>query len=80
MVWGLILKVIFPLLLSCWGFFFVLGHGVSFLVGSAILLLTVAQQQVAILEFSQEKMGPKIPSFIIWSINQSLKRIHLSQC
>ena len=29
-VWSLILNVISPLLSSCWGFFFALGHGVSF--------------------------------------------------
>ena len=28
-VWGLILNVNSPLLLSCWGFFFALGHAVS---------------------------------------------------
>ena len=56
-VWGLILNVILPLLLSCWGFPFALGHGVSFVVGSNILLLMVVQQLVAILEFSQEKMS-----------------------
>ena len=50
-VWGLILNVILPLLLSCWGFPFALGHGVSFVVGSNILLLMVVQQWVAILEF-----------------------------
>ena len=43
-VWGLILNVILPLLLSCWGFSFALGHGVSFLVGSNILLSAVVQQ------------------------------------
>ena len=32
-VWDLILNVTLPLLLSCWGFFFVLGHGVSFFGG-----------------------------------------------
>ena len=42
-VWGLILNVILPLLLSCWGFSFALGHGISFLVGSNILLLMVVQ-------------------------------------
>ena len=42
-VWGLILNVIVPLLPSCWGFSFALGHGVSFLVGSNILLLMVVQ-------------------------------------
>ena len=43
-VWDLILNVILPLLPSCWGFFFVLECGVSFLVGSNILLLMVVQQ------------------------------------
>ena len=33
-VWGLILNVILPLLLSCWGFSFVLGCGVSFFGGT----------------------------------------------
>ena len=28
-VWGLILNSILPLLLSCWGFSFALGHGIS---------------------------------------------------
>ena len=31
--WGLILNVISPLLPSCWGFSFALGHGVSFFGG-----------------------------------------------
>ena len=32
-VWGLILNEIAPLLPSCWGFSFALGHGVSFFAG-----------------------------------------------
>ena len=32
-VWGLILNTISPLLPSCWGFSFALGHGVSFFGG-----------------------------------------------
>ena len=32
-VWGLILNAISPLLPSCWGFSFALGHGVSFFGG-----------------------------------------------
>ena len=28
-IWGLILNAVSPLLLSCWNFFFALGHGVS---------------------------------------------------
>ena len=43
-VWGLILYAILPLLPSCWGFSFDLGCGVSFFVGSNILLLIVVQQ------------------------------------
>ena len=31
---GLILNAILPLLLSCWGFSFALGHGVSFFGGT----------------------------------------------
>ena len=44
---------------ACWGFSFALGHGVSFLVGSNILLSMVVQQQVVILEFLQEKMSAR---------------------
>ena len=51
-VCSLILNAISPLLRSCWGFFFALGCGVSFLVGSNILPSMVAQQRVLILEFS----------------------------
>ena len=43
-VWDLILNPVLPLLLSCWGFSFALGHGLSLLVGSNILLLMVVQQ------------------------------------
>ena len=32
-VWGLILNAILPLLSSCWGFSFALGHGISFFGG-----------------------------------------------
>ena len=39
------------------GLFFALGLWCLFLVGSNILLLMVVQQQVVILEFSQEKMS-----------------------
>jgi len=56
----------FTLLPSCWAFSFAFGCGVSFLVGSNIVLLMVVQQQVAILLFSQEKMSTRpstLPSF-----------------
>ena len=51
-VWGLILNVILPFLLSCWGISFALKIRYLFFppVGSKILLLMVVQQQVAILE------------------------------
>ena len=50
-LWSLILKVIAFLLLSCCALSFALGHGVSFLVGSNIVL-----QLVAILVFSRENV------------------------
>ena len=42
----LILNVILPLLLSCWGFSFALGCGVLFLVGYSILLLTMFSSEL----------------------------------
>ena len=61
----LIVNVILPLILSCWGFSFALGLGFLILVGSNILLSMVVQQRVAVLEFSQEKMSarPLLPSY-----------------
>ena len=56
-VWGLILNMILLLLPSCLGFSFALGCGVSFLLGSSILLSMVVQLRVAVLEFLQEKMS-----------------------
>ena len=56
---SLILNTISPLLSSFWGFSFALGHRVSFLVGSNILQLTVVQQGIVGLEFSQEKMSTR---------------------
>ena len=56
-VWGLILNTIGPLLPSWWGCSFVLGCGVSFLVGSNIFLLIFVQQLVTSLVFSQEKIS-----------------------
>ena len=52
----LILNMTSPLLPFCWSLSFALGCGISFLVGSNILLLMVVQQKVLILVFSQEKM------------------------
>ena len=52
-VWGLILNAIVPLLPSCWGFSFALGHWVSFFDGIQHSSMVV-QQQVVNLEFSQE--------------------------
>ena len=71
-VCGLFLNVISPLLPSCWGFSFTLGCRVSFFgsgqfssvaqsstkkLWSNIFLLTVVQQTVVNLDFSQEKMN-----------------------
>ena len=44
-VWGLIVNLVSSLLPSFRGFSFALGHGVSFLVGSNILLSMFVQQQ-----------------------------------
>ena len=66
-VWVLILNTILPLLPSCWGLSFALGQGVSFLVGSNILFSMVVQQQVAILEFLQEKMSTRPSTKIVAS-------------
>ena len=46
--------VIVPLLPSHWGFSFVFGCGVSFLVSSSVFLLMIVQQLVVILVLSQE--------------------------
>ena len=63
-VWGLILNAIVPLLPSCWGFSFALGHGASFFGGIQLFLPTVVQKQVVILEFLQEKcVCPSTPLF-----------------
>ena len=57
-------KIIEPLLPSWCSLFFVLGLGLSFLVGSNILLLMVVQQLVEILVFSKKmSTGPStLPS------------------
>ena len=56
--------VIVPLPLSCCGCFFVFECGVSFLVGSSVLLSMVVQQLVVILVFSQEEMSAHPSSFL----------------
>ena len=53
-VWSLILNMISPLLPFCWDFFLVFECGVSFMMGSNILLPMVVQQWVLTLEFSQK--------------------------
>ena len=47
-LWDLIFFVIVPLLPSHWGFSFVFGCGVSFLVSSSVFLLMIVQQLVVI--------------------------------
>ena len=76
-VWGLILNMILLLLPSCLGFSFALGCGVSFLLGSSILLSMVVQQQVVILDFSQEKMStcPSTLPFIISLLGDSVQSV-----
>ena len=69
----MILNVILPLLPSCWGFSFALGSEVSFfLVVSNILLSMAIQQQVAILEFSQEKTSTRPSTLLSWEVRTLL--------
>ena len=75
-VLGLILSAVLPVLQSCWGFF-ALGHGVSFLVGSNILLLTVIQQQVVILEFFQEKLSACPSTLPSWRKCWEWRRLYM---
>ena len=46
--------MIIPVLPFKYGFLFVFGHGVTFLIGSNVLLSMVVQQLVAILELLQK--------------------------
>ena len=54
---GLDFTMIVTLLPSRCGFFFVFGRGVSYLVGSSILLSVVDQQLVAVFVVLQEEMS-----------------------
>ena len=54
--------VVVPLLQSCYGFFFVFGHGLFFfffLIGSSILLSMVVPQLVVTLVLSQDEMSAR---------------------
>ena len=55
--------VIAPLLRSHYGFSFIFGCGVSFLVSSSVFLLMIVQQLVVIVVLSQEgvRACPSIP-------------------
>ena len=57
---GLIVNLISPLVPSCWGFYFALECRVSSFGGSKVLQLRVVQQQVAVSQFSQEKMTTRL--------------------
>ena len=59
-IWGLILNVVSPLLLSCWGFSFALGHGVSFFGGiqhSPVDDCSVASCNFGVLTGEDERMS-----------------------
>ena len=66
-VWYLIFIMTAPLLLSHCGFFFVFGCGISFLVGSNILLLMVVQQLISVLVLSQEEMSTCASTLPSWT-------------
>ena len=70
-----ILNTILPPLPSCWDFSFALGGTVSFLVGLNMLLLTVVQQQVVILEFSQEKSARPATLPLLPRLERAAERI-----
>ena len=53
-VWSLILNMILPLLLSCWGFSFALRHGVSFSGGIQHSPFDGCSAASCILEFSEK--------------------------
>ena len=55
-VWDLILNVILPLLPSCWGFSFALGHRISFMVGSNIFLSMIVQLLLLLSHFSHVRL------------------------
>ena len=67
-VWGLILNVTAPFLLSCCGFSFARGHGLSYLHGFQHHLFMIVQQLVEILVFSVKKMSkhPSTPPSWRW--------------
>ena len=56
-VWDLILNVILPLLPSCWGFSFALGHRISFMVGSNIFLSMIVQLLLLLSHFSHVQLS-----------------------
>ena len=69
---GFDFTVIAPLLPSHWGFSFVFGCGVSFLVSSSVFLSMIVQQLVVILVFSQEgvRACPSTPpSWFLFLLN-----------
>ena len=61
--------MIVPLLPSCCSFFFAFGCGVSFLVGSSVLLSMLFQQLVAILVLLEEEMSAHIYTLPPWALN-----------
>ena len=73
----MILNMISPWLPSWWDLSFALGHGHLFLLESNILLSTVVQQQVVILEYSQEKKSthPSTPLSCLGEGGLKLKKV-----
>ena len=65
-VWVLILNVISPLLLSCWGFSFALGHGVSFFGGIKHSPVDHCSAASCNFRFSQEKISAHPSTSPLW--------------
>ena len=68
-VWGLILNTISPLLLSCWGFSFALGHRVSFFGGiqhSSVDSCLAASCNFGVLAGVMSSCPSSLPSFYLF--------------
>ena len=65
-VWVLILNVISPLLLSCWGFSFALGHGLSFFGGIKHSPVDRCSAASCNFRFSQEKISAHPSMSPLW--------------
>ena len=76
---GFNFTVIAPLIPTHFGFFFVFGCGVSFLVSSSIFLLMTVQQLAVILVFSEEGVRARPSTLPSWFLHQKFFFIYVNQ-